>query len=130
MQCSKEMGKSGMKKIDRFCEAIMWMEGWKPESRSYRNCNPGNLRWSKFQEDTEDNYAVFANFSIGWSALLFDVKCKCTGKTRTPLKPTSNIIDFFEVFAPYRDDNNPHHYADVACKRAKLDKHMQLKDLM
>lgn len=110
-----------MNRLDRLCEAIMWREGWRPSSRSYRNCNPGNLRWSRLQAAEIDGYAAFKTLAEGWEALVSDVRSKAMGKTRTPLGPSSSILEFVKVYAPSGDANEPELYCRDICNRARLD---------
>ena len=109
-----------MNKLDAFCLAIQEYEGWRPGTRAYRNCNPGNLRFSPMQDHNEDGYACFNTFAQGWAALLYDVRSKATGHTRTGLGPGSTIEDFFRVYAPAEDKNHPLDYADFVARRAGL----------
>ena len=119
-----------MNKLDRFCEAIMHFEGWFPGSRSYRNCNPGNLRYSRYQERQQDGYAVFRNFEEGWKGLRWDVEAKAMGRTSTHLTGDSTIEEFFRVYAPADDDNKPLLYAKNVIARAGLPKTAKLRDVM
>lgn len=109
-----------MNKLDRFCEAIMSFEGWAVGSRAYRQSNPGNLRRSVIQTDTQGGYAVFDTFAHGWAALIADVTSKCSGRTATKLTPQSTIKEFFEVYAPSSDNNHPLVYAKYVANRANL----------
>lgn len=109
-----------MRKIDRVAEAIMVFEGMKPGSVSYRYSNPGNLRWSATAERIEDGYAQFATFSDGWNALVYDLKSKCNGKTKTGLTPQSTVLDLFHKYAPPSDNNDPAAYAAFVAKRAGI----------
>lgn len=119
-----------MNRIDRFCEAIMAYEGWKPGSHSYRTNNPGNLRCSPMALNTVDGYAVFDSFSTGWNALLRDITLKASGESRTTIRPTSSIREFFSVYAPSEDDNDPEKYAAYVIDRAKLPPDCTLGDLL
>lgn len=128
-----------MNRLDRLAEAIMWREGWKPGTRAYRNCNPGNLRWSKFECSHEDDpkygrYSIFPTFATGWDALVFDLKSKCFGRTvgwfdrdgdgvkddGEGLGPTSTLLELIHVYAPHGDSNNPSAYLLDVCERAGL----------
>ena len=100
-----------MSRLETLAEAIKRYEGWFPLSRSWRHNNPGNLRWSKFQTDNKDNFAVFANYASGWLGLWYDLWIKCSGRSITGLKPTSTIYDLFAVWAPSEDSNDPRAYA-------------------
>lgn len=104
--------------LEAFADQIMHEEGWFPGSRSYRNRNPGNLRDSatKSAEDAE-GYAVFLSFVAGYQALLADIEAKFSGRTRTGLGPESSIAQFFAIYAPLGDRNNPERYAADVCVR-------------
>lgn len=116
-----------MTKLEAFCDAIKQYEGWYPFSRSWRNNNPGNLRWSKFQTGNKDNFATFPNFATGWLALWWDVFCKCTGRTKTRLGPESNLFDFCNVWAPSADNNDPKNYAEFIAEKLNIKTTTQLK---
>jgi len=70
------------------------------QGKAARNKNPGNLRTGKGQTGVKDGYAVFPSEQAGWDALLFDVRSKITGSTRTGLGPGSTLRDFVAVYAP------------------------------
>jgi hypothetical protein len=97
--------------VYRMALAIQKFEGWFPESRSYRNNNPGNLRHSRFAVDRVGGFARFELYEQGFAALLWDIAAKCTGRTGSGLEPTSTILEFFGVYAPAEDDNHPIAYA-------------------
>lgn len=106
-----------MTRLEAFCDAIKTYEGWYIGSRSWRNNNPGNLRYSKFQITEAGGFAKFSNFGMGWLALAWDVLHKCYGKTKTGLGPESDLYDFFRVWAPTQDGNNNIEYTKwVAAK--------------
>lgn len=119
-----------MNKLDRFCEAIMQYEGWKPGSRSFRNSNPGNLRDSPFKLGMDGGMCTFKTFADGWNALVFDVKCKATGRTRTSLSGDSTMRDFFDIYAPKIDNNEPNKYCLYVCDRVGVSPDDKLKSLM
>jgi hypothetical protein len=119
-----------MNRLDRFCEAIMAYEGWRPGSRSYRNCNPGNLRWSPLAVGTDEGYAVFATFADGWAALVRDVTIKASGQSKTGLLPSATLAEFFRVYAPTLDANHPEDYARYVIARATLPAACTLADLL
>ncbi len=109
----------------------MAFEGWRPGSRSYRNCNPGNLRYSPIQQSTDaDGYACFTRFAYGWAALLADITGKATGHTRTSLGPESTIYEFFTVYAPSGDNNHPVRYAEFVADRIGVRPEMPIKELV
>jgi hypothetical protein len=97
--------------------AIKLNEGWwkrrgdSGPTRSYRNNNPGNLRWSPFMDKKIDNFAVFTHYHQGLYALMWDLLQKCLGNTSTGLSPESTLKELFDVYAPSEDDNDPNSYA-------------------
>lgn len=95
--------------------AMQKHEGYFIGSRSWRNNNPGNLRWSRFMVKQVSGFASFASFADGWLALWYDLNGKCTGKTITNLKPTSTLADLIYVWAPAKDGNNPEGYIAHVC---------------
>ena len=80
---------------------------WKGRAR--RNNSPGNLRYNNQVQATgfdDANYAIFPNAQAGWDAMLYDIRQKLIGRTRTNLGPHSTLAEFITVWAP-PEDNNP-----------------------
>lgn len=100
-------------KLEAFCLAIRQHEGWFPGSRSWRNNNPGNCRYSSqgylkiYEPVTRDpqNFAMFKTYDTGWLYLQNLVKAKISAN------PKQTIARFFQVYAPAEDHNNPEAYA-------------------
>lgn len=96
-----------------FCTAIKTMEGANPA-----NNNPGNCRCSpvgylpKYGKVTcnPHNFAVFPTYALGWDYL------KNLVHYRILTHPDWTFIDFFNVYAPSSDANDPTHYANVVAK--------------
>ena len=118
-----------MNRLSEFASAIKAHEGWFVGSRSYRNNSPGNLRWSKYQAGIRDGYAYFLTYQQGWDALIFDLKSKCTGNTKTGLDGDSTILEFCEVWAPSFDGNRPRQYAEFIASRLNLSIYSTLKEI-
>ena len=79
------------------------------QGRAVANLNPGNLRYigqPSASGGDDDNYAIFPTVAAGWNALVYDVRSKMLGRTRTSLGPHSSIMEFIWVWAP-PEDNNP-----------------------
>jgi hypothetical protein len=101
-----------MTDLEYFADAIMHFEGWALGSVSYRNRNPGNLEGAKTAIGKDARgYSVFGSFVDGYAALLEDLRAKFTGHTQTAIRPTSTILQFFEIYAPSADHNYPEKYA-------------------
>jgi hypothetical protein len=101
-----------MTNLEYFADAIMHFEGWALGSVSYRNRNPGNLEGAATATGKDDRgYSIFPSLVDGYTALLEDLTAKFTGKTRTDIRPTSTILQFFQAYAPSSDHNYPQNYA-------------------
>lgn len=114
---------------DATAMAIFMFEGARlcnPNVRCIRNNNPGNLRPLSADQPCDDgDYRVFPTFRDGWNALTTDILAKVTRH----LKPTSTMVDFFNLYAPGADHNDPHGYAQFVCKWLSdaLDKQITLQ---
>ena len=121
-----------MKLLEALADSIMRFEGWIPPgmdprspqgSRSWRNRNPGNLRpvgqnlprmvgtkplATEIPVD-DANYRVFDSLAQGWIALLNDITAKLDGSHG--LTDNSTLRNFFDIYAPSNDDNDPNKYA-------------------
>lgn len=97
---------------------MAYHEGWinslkKPDtagSLSYRNHNPGNLRFSTFQVGTKDGFAVFNSDMDGIMALKYDIIKKAKGETVTGLTGNSTLSDLIYKYAPPADHNDTANY--------------------
>lgn len=115
--------------LEKFCEAIKKHEGWYPGSRSYRQNNPGNLRWSKYQIGTDGNFAIFPDYATGWKALLFQVEIAANGKSRV-YRPDMTFYDFFAVYAPASDNNVPTRYAEAVAAHVGVPPTTRIRSLI
>jgi hypothetical protein len=96
-----------LSKIDKWCEAAKQMEGAKLE----RN-NPGNLRFVGQQYAINDNgFCKFDTYQHGYDALKSLITRACKGESKF-YNPEGNLYDFYNVYAPANDGNDPHHYAE------------------
>jgi hypothetical protein len=100
---------SAMSPSDATALAIFMFEGGNqhsPSTRNIRNLNPGNLRpYQTGQAVDSGGYRVFATFIDGYIALLNDIKAKVARMQ------DKTMLDFFNVYAPGADHNDPHGYA-------------------
>lgn len=108
--------------ITLFADAIQEYEGWYKGSRSYRNNNPGNLRWASNQTGTDSSgFAIFATYEEGYNALVSLITRAAQGKVQAYNKHAveegfvdstkMSITNFFEVYSPTSDSNIPDKYA-------------------
>lgn len=99
--------------LDAMAQAIYAYEGNRAGERAYRNNNPGNLRSSFLsgaQSDAE-GYRIYSGFIEGYTDLRNDVLAKITGRNTHGLDLDSDLDDFFNVYAPSDDHNQPLIYA-------------------
>lgn len=103
-----------MNPLEALADAIMQFEGWREDSRSWRNRNPGNLRPLSPSEDQDpQGYRIFVSLAQGFQALLNDLHAKFQGSHN--LTPDSTILDLLDVYAPAGDANNPNTYTQFVC---------------
>jgi len=119
-----------MEITEALADCIMRFEGWFPPgsrgisikgSTSWRNRNPGNLRpYIESQRRDDKGYRIFDNLNDGWYALLLDIEKKLTGKSTHNLTPQSTLHDFFNIYAPFTDNNDPQQYSRVIAGELNL----------
>jgi len=112
--------------VEALADCIMRFEGWRSPSvgslshireegsRSWRNRNPGNLRPSNstIKQNVDDaNYRVFSSLADGWDELLNDIEVKLAGESTHKLTPENTLHDFFNIYAPALDKNDPQQYS-------------------
>lgn len=118
--------------LEDFCLAIRAYEGWFPGSRSFKNNNPGNCRFStkgylaKYLPVLKDDkgFAVFKNYATGWTYLQNLVREKINAHPEWTLK------DFFNSYAPSSDGNNPLVYAGWVAKQLNVDGSFKIKGIV
>ena len=128
-------------KLDKFCLAIREYEGYYPAgenpayprgSRSWRNKNPGNLKWVgqplAVGKDAQ-NFAIFQTYEDGYATLKKTVFNACSGFSKV-YKPTDTILQYFEKYAPSTDFNFPRQYALYVCSKAEIDINSPISDLL
>lgn len=98
-------------------------------SLSYRNQNPGNLRWSPFQAGVRNNFSYFNSYEEGREALLHQLRIAGTGKSSVYL-PDMTLLQFFEVYAPSGDNNFPQQYAKFVAGYMGVSIETKIKNLI
>lgn len=100
--------------IDATAMAIFMFEGanaHSPSTRNVRNNNPGNLRpYLSSQAVDDGGYRTFPSFAAGWTALESDIQVKVHTHVQA-----GTMLDFFNLYAPGADHNDPHGYAQFVC---------------
>ena len=96
--------------MSALASAIQNHEGYFPGSRSYRNNNPGNLRYAGQAGTTgqdSSGFAVFATFSDGWNALIRQIGLD---QSRNP---DWTLTDFLNSYAPATENDVGAYVASV-----------------
>lgn len=122
--------------LDKWALAIQDFEGWFPPgpnyptgSRSYRQNNPGNLRWSPFEDNNVDNFSVFETYHKGFNALKHQLKIALNNKSRV-YHNEMTLTEFFEKYAPSSDNNYPEKYAAFVARQLGVASSTRLKNLI
>lgn len=115
--------------LERWAEAIKEFEGWFPGSRSYRQNNPGNLRWSPFETNNIDNFSVFPSYQAGFDALIYQLRLAVEDRSKV-YNSEMTLYEFYQKYAPSEDNNHPTHYAAFVAKKLGVDTRTKLKDLI
>lgn len=119
-------------KLSAWADAIQIHEGWFPGSRSYRNNNPGNLRYvgqKRAIGKDSGNFCIFKTYADGRLTLEEMLTNAATGKSSV-YNPEMTLLDFFSKYAPSADNNNPAAYAADVAKRIGVPVETQIKNLV
>jgi len=117
-----------------FAKAIQEHEGWFPGSVSYRNSNPGNLKFTNYTQSLgatgKDlrNFCIFPDEASGFNALCRMVQDAANNQLKAYKNCT--IQSFFAVYAPSSDKNNPDQYAKIVASKVGSDVNALLKDII
>jgi len=71
-------------RIEALADALAYYhKSHEPDTIAYRNRNPGNLKAISFKNAKDaEGLRVFNSVLDGYQALLFDLRIKCSGKSR------------------------------------------------
>jgi len=104
--------------MDKVADAIQSFEGWQPGSISYRNNNPGNIRffggehWQGQIGVDSRQFVIFDTYENGRRALIKLLTNAATGAIMPNYTPQMSVYEFFAKYAPATDNNEPRHYAE------------------
>lgn len=111
-------------RIHNFADCIQLYEGWAPGTRSYRNKNPGNIRYTSYTRSLgaiafdKQNFCIFPSYDVGYNALCTFLTDAAQG-TLGAYKGV-DFYGFFDRYCPAADGNKPHHYAEYVCQQLSL----------
>ena len=121
--------------LEAFCKAIQAHEGWFEGSRSWRNNNPGNIKYGVFARACgatgrdSGGFAIFPDYETGFSALKKLVTNAATGKSAL-YRPDMTLYEFFSTYAPSSDNNDPDAYAHAVAARVGIDPLLPIRELV
>lgn len=119
------LNKPSSSKLDLWCAAIKQMEGAKPS----RN-NPGNLEFHGQPFAVADGrFCKFDTYEHGYQALRNHIINACMGKLKA-YNSSGNLYDFYNVYAPASDGNDPKHYAEFVAKYMGISPDIIIKTLI
>lgn len=104
--------------IQKWALSIQEHEGFYTGSRSERNHNPGNIKYIGQKTATgkdKDGFAIFTTYQQGFDALCHQLTIACDGRSRV-YRPDMTLYEFFAVYAPSSDNNDPKSYAEKVAK--------------
>ncbi len=98
---------------------------------AWRNKNPGNLRYAGQIGSIGQNqgFAVFPDFETGFAALKRQIDAACEGRSKV-FRPAMSIREFFQVYAPSTDNNNPTAYAQFVAGMLDVSTAYEIQDLV
>jgi hypothetical protein len=110
-----------------FALAIQEFEGWFEGSRSYRNCNPGNLKYAGQTGATgqdDGGFAVFPDYETGFAALERQIELALLGYAGYSAEMT--LLEFFERYSP---DGSAENYSAFVAGKLGVMPGTKLKDI-
>ena len=123
-----EIPKTPKCSIEDLAIAIKKHEGFFSGSRSFRNHNPGNLRFANqfhaIGKDV-DNFAIFKTYEDGWEALMHQLTIACKGGSKI-YNPEMTLLEFFQKY----DESNPKVYAFAVATALKIPLETKMKEFV
>lgn len=148
---------NGMSLLEKLANGIKEHEGWFEGSRSYRNNNPGNIRYTKYTASLgaigkdDKNFCIFPDYFTGFNALIQFLK-DAFGRKLLPyykfnkgisyhrvllpngsdgdLLPNLTLYDFTSIYAPRDDNNDSYGYATRLSNYCKVPITIKVKDFL
>jgi hypothetical protein len=120
--------------VDKMAAAIQEFEGWNPGSRSYRNNNPGNLRWFDSIASIpwagatgldDQNHVIFDSYDSGLAALKHQLSLAFMGESHV-YSLSDTLYDFFGKYA----EGNQAQYAEFVASQLNVDPNSTLGSLI
>jgi len=101
-------------------------------TRSWRNNSPGNIKFvgqgSAIGQD-KGGFCIFPSYEVGFQALSNMIKRAASGESKV-YKPNMTFVQFFNVYAPSSDKNDPDQYARVVAKACGVAITTEIRELI
>jgi hypothetical protein len=114
--------------VEGMAKAIKTFEGWYEGSRSFRNHNPGNLKFAgqpgAIGAD-ETGHAIFDSDISGWEALKRQIRAAFTGASHV-----YSVNDTFYSFFSHYAEGNSRQYAEYVADQLGVDPNSTLGSLI
>lgn len=130
--------------MDKMVSSITKFEGFIPPggidgkgnkypagSTSFRNNNPGNLKFAGqpgAEKDEETGFAMFKTKKDGEHALAAQIRAAVDGKSSV-FHPEMSLEEFFKAYAPSKDHNHPVDYARFVASQINTSTDKSLKQI-
>lgn len=120
-------------KVDDWCHAIQQFEGWFPGSTSYKNNNPGNLKYvgQRLAIDKDSRgFCIFLNYNDGYTELRNMLTNAATGRLAPLYRADMTVLEFYMKYAPPSDNNPTNAYASFVAKALGVTVDTPIKKLL
>jgi hypothetical protein len=99
----------------KIAAAIQVQEGWNPSTLSFRNNNPGNLRYAGQAGAVQGagGYAAFPTYDAGLNALVGQIQLDASRGTDAAGRPVVTVEDLISSWAPPNENDTPAYVASV-----------------
>lgn len=127
---TEDKGEPGL--LGKWADAIQEFEGWFPGSRSYRNNNPGNIRYigqKRAIGQDDKNFCIFKTYADGRAELIALLERATAGRSRV-YSPNMTLLQFFKTYAPSSDNNHPETYANYVARKVGVPVSIKIKELL
>lgn len=131
-ELNKQESYSDLSLLNKWADAIQWYEGWYAGSRSYRNNNPGNIRYIGQKRATGKDsagFCIFANYQDGRQELV-DLLVRASSGKSSIYNPEMTLLEFYQKYAPSSDGNYPQTYAKAVAKRMGVSVDIKIKNIL
>lgn len=112
-----------MTRLVSWAMAIMEFEGYHKGSRSYKNNNPGNLKWFATPHD-DSGHSIFPTFQDGWDTLIHQLELAVNGESKV-YNPEMTLREFHQHYS----EANQTAYAEFVAARLGITSGTKIKEL-